>query len=285
MKTTNSFDSQSGSCREFACDAIGFPIIPYDNDYYKNDYFEQNDDGDDDMTMMMMIANSGKCLNPRFFEALKTLVVLIDIFKIILDYVLVVYLCLIVEMRGYAGLLGSMTSLSLIVSIWMKFLMYGMKKDHVGSPEFILMFVLITELFVFAFETATSIFILTRVDEGGIFWIDHTTLLINWNIWTTIVSGVCIELLLLMFILILMISFREISTSRGICSISPPIIAMIYIGYMLYIAIDKLLLENPTERKEDFFLKGVYAVSMVVILVVLVCSHVIVYYTCVRGNE
>jgi len=243
--------------KEFACDAIGFPIIAYDD--YKNDCEKE------------MIENSGKCLRPWIFETLKTLVILIDSSNTVLDYILAVHLHRM-GAPGYAGLLGVMTTLSLAVSVWMKFLMYCMRKYEVMTPEFILPFVLLTELFIFAFENVTTLLLLTRVDGGGNLLVDRSELFgANLNLWTTILSGICVGLLLITFILLMVFE------KSGLCYILPQMATIFYVWFMLYFAIDKVLLENPMEETEDLHLKVVYIVNMVICLILLLCSQFMVW--------
>jgi len=254
--------------KECACDAIGYPIIPYDD--YKND------------VELEAIKNSGKCLRPWIFETSKTLVILIDISNIFLDSILVVNLSLMDE-HGYAALMGFMTSLSLAVSIWMKFLMYRMRKDEVVQPECILQFVLITELFIFAFEDVTTILILTRGDGGGNFLIDHSEMFgTDLNLRTTILSGVCIVLLLLINISLMIFEmstdWQSCKCSESICTILPSFAGMLSICYMLYFAIDKVLLENPMKDEEELYLKQTYIMNMVILFILLLLSNVVVYY-------
>lgn len=260
----NFFESQA-EFKEYARDAIGFPIIAYDD--YKND-IERD-----------AIKNSGKCLRPWMFEASKTLVTLLDISNTVLDYMLVVNLSLMGEYT-YAAILGFMTSVTFLVSVWMKFLMYRMRKEEILQPEFILPFVLVTELFIFSFEDVTTILTLVRVDEAGEFLVDHTEILgASLNLWTTIFSGVCVGLLLIIYILLIHFEVAQDEKSRWrdvICYSLPSITAMLYISYMLYFAIDKILLENPMTREEALSLKDVYIFVNIVIFVVLLFTNFVV---------
>jgi len=258
--------------KEYACDAIGFPIIAYDD--YKNDVERD------------AIQESGKCLRPWIFEASKTLVTLLDISNTVLDYILVVNLILMGEYK-YAALLGFMTSLTCLVSAWMKFLMYQMRKDTI-QPEFILQFVLATELFIFAFEDATTILILSRVDEAGEFLVDHSEIFgASLNLWTTILSGLCVGLLLIIHILLMHFEIAQDERSRWrdvICWTFPSIAAMFYISYMLYFAIDKILLENPITDGEELNLKDVYIFVNIVMFVVILVSNLMVSMIAIYGG-
>jgi len=261
---SNFFESQA-EFKEYACDAVGFPIIAYDD--YKNDVERE------------AIENSGKCLRPWMFEASKTLVTLLDISNTVLDYILVVNLSLMGEYK-YAALLGFMTSVTFVVSVWMKFLMYRMRKDEILQPEFILQFVLVTELFIFAFEDVTTILILTRVDEAGEFLVDHSEMSgASLNLWTTIFSGGSVGLLLIINILLTHFEIAQDERFRWrdvICYTLPSIAAMLYISYMLYFAIGKILLENPMTDEEELNLKDVYIFVNIMIFVVLLVSNLLV---------
>jgi len=257
----SSFDgSLQTEFREFASDAIGFPIIAYDE--YNNDVEKE------------MIMKSGYCLRPWIFEASKTLVFLIGISNVVLDYVLTVNLSSMGE-HGYATLLGFMTTLSLVYSIWMKYTMYGMRKHLILQPEFIFGYVLITELFIFAFENVATIFIFTRLDEDGDYLVSVTeTFGANLNLWTTIFSCVGVILLLIVFIIMSLVE------GDRWCIIAP-FATIFYISYILYFAVDKVLHENPMEEFEDLYLKRTYMMGMVICFVVLHGSNIVVYYACV----
>jgi len=254
--------------KEYTSDAIGFPINPY-NDY--NNCVEREDN-----------ENSGKYLRPWMFEASKAIVIVVDLLNTVLDIILVVNLVLMGE-HGYAVLLGFTTSLSLAVSIWMKYLMYRLRKDQFIVRESILQFLLITELFIFAFENATTILILTRVDEDGEFLVDHSEIFgASLNLWTTILSGVCVGLLLL--INILMTLHEKPPMRYGILIAIPSIAGISYICYMLYFAIDKVLLENPMKDTEENDLKWLHVASMVLFSLLLLLQNIMANFIYMFGG-
>jgi len=268
---SNLFESQA-EFKEYACDAIGFPIIAYDD--YKND-IERD-----------AIEEAGKCLRPWIFEASKTLVTLLDSLNTVLDSMLVVNLSIMGEYK-YAALLGFMTSLTFVVSVWMKFLMYRLRKDTM-QPEFILQFVLVTELFIFAIEDVTTILILTRVDEAGEFLVNRSEIFgADLNLWTTILSGVCVGLLLIINILLMHFEIAQDERSRWrdvICYALPSIAAMFYISYMLYFAIDKVILKHPMTDAEELNLKDVYTFVNIVMFLVLLFSNFLVSMIAIYGG-
>jgi len=257
--------------RECAFDAIGFPLEPFDD--YRNDVEKE------------MIEKSGYCLRPWIFEALKTVVVLIDVLNLLLDYVLTLKLHTVGE-HGYAVLLGFMTTLSIFVSICMKYLMYGLRKETM-QPEFVLGYVLITELFIFSFENVTTILILTSVDEEGNALVNlDETFGAHVNLWTTILSGVGIGLLVIVLIIIIFFeACRDGDHLVGVMGRSLPLVlAMFSVSYMLYFAVDKVLLENPMKEYDARNLRQAYVINMVVVLVVLICSNVCAYYLFAFGG-
>jgi len=221
---------------------------------------------------------------PWIFEASKTLVVLVEVSNLLLDYVLT---CNLYAMGayGYATLLGFVTSLSIVVSVWMKYIMYGLRKEII-QPESILVYVLITELFVFSFENVTTILVLTRVDEDGDALVKlNETFGADLNLWTTISSGMGVELLLIIFITMSLFEGRRDGQLSGLmCRIVPSIFAMFNISYFLYFAVDKVLLENPMKEFEDMNLKQAYIMNMVIVFVLLICSNIVVYYIAMHSG-
>jgi len=255
---------ESGEYHEFASDAIGFPIISYDD--YKNDCERD------------ILRNSGKCLRPWMFEKAKTIIILFDIANVVLDCILVRSLSELGEI-GYASLLGFMTSFSVVVSIWMKFLMYRTRKDMVFVPEMVLGFLLVTQFFIFVMEDVTTIFIFTRVDDDGNLLIDYSDRLTSrLNVWTSILSGVSIGFLLIIYIMMLVFEGLKAGWWGG-CSILLPIAAMFDMAYMLFFAIDKILLENSIKASENSGLITAYMFNIVLFSVAILLSNCVINIT------
>jgi len=259
-------DLESGENIECAFDAIGCPIINYD---------DHDNDNDTDENLELL------CLSEWTIEGTKTFVVFLDITNVVLD-ILLVYNLIYSGENGYAALLGFMTTVSVFVSIWMKWVMYGLKKglsmNHSGG---ILLWLLATEFFIFVVEDFTTIFILTQVYDDDLSSYSET-LTGRLNLWTSIMSGICTGLVLILFIYT---QVRESFFSyQNLLWL--PIVAffMFDIGYMLYFAVDKVLLTNLISIDDRSGLILTYIVNVLISSAIILISYQLAIIAFIYGS-
>jgi hypothetical protein len=263
MTKSNSDLESNVEYQEWACDAIGFPTVAYD-EKYESDVIRQ-------------IPKCGVILRPWVFEKFKTAILMLDVSNIILDYALMLHL-LFMAHYAYAGLVGVMTTVSTIVLIWMKWLMYRVRKDLELPPERILGILLVTELFIFFVQKVSTIITFVSVDaDRNLIVGDYLqTLPGAFNVYTTILSGIFIIFLLILFIIMSIYEGEDGLFERlmTLCFTLPPICTILDISYMLYFAIDKVLLENYTDSKQLIDLRDGFVINIVVFPILLFCTNI-----------
>mmetsp|Transcript_10602 Transcript_10602/g.16244 ORF Transcript_10602/g.16244 Transcript_10602/m.16244 type:complete len:261 (-) Transcript_10602:125-907(-) len=214
-----------------------------------------------------------RCLPSWVTGVFKLIVMVLDIVNAILDMIFVATL-LESGSWGYAILMGFMTILSVVVVVAMKLIIYKLQEGQSWYSdtelERIFLFILL-EYFVFMVEDATTILIFTNV--SGIFDY-HDSIMAQANIWTSIVSGVLVTLLLIAFVVAVTYWENDDLFERCFQVVFNLLIFAVFTlgsSYTIYIGIDKLILGNDINEDEKSTFTGNYALTMVISVLLMMC--------------